>query len=366
MAVSKLSAITPGTFAPATDSLVGVRSGTTDLLLGGFGTAALVNTGTSGATIPLLNASNTFSAGTAQTFGSTTTSGTGTTTIATTMSGGSQTSNFINITATLPTTLTAQTTGINILLTSAGSSVQQINGFSVQLLAGYTGATTVVACQVLSFVAGTGVAPYSGSSLGNFGIFGGSLGATVGTNVGFYGLGANGGVNYGVFGEATTTKNGATNVGVVGTAINAGTTPIQVGGYFGLLGGANPTFTSCAICANNGSVAAPVALFQVGGVTKSSVDANGNLTTQAAGIGLQIKSGSNARIGTGTLSGGTLTVANTSVTANTRVFLTDTTSGALTNVGSLTVVTTAGTGFVVTSSNVLDTSTFNWLLVESL
>lgn len=92
----------------------------------------------------------------------------------------------------------------------------------------------------------------------------------------------------------------------------------------------------------------------------------GNFATSAIGSGLQIKTGTNSRIGTGTLSGGTLTVANTSVTANTRVFLTDTTSGALTNVGTMTVVTTAGTGFVVTSSNVLDTSTFNWLLVESI
>lgn len=90
-----------------------------------------------------------------------------------------------------------------------------------------------------------------------------------------------------------------------------------------------------------------------------------NLIAGTAGGGLQIKSGSNARIGTGTLSGGTLAVANTSVTANTRVFLQDTSAGALTNVGSLTVVTSAGVGFTVTSTNVLDVSTFNYMLVES-
>lgn len=92
---------------------------------------------------------------------------------------------------------------------------------------------------------------------------------------------------------------------------------------------------------------------------------SGNLVASTAGNGLQVKSGSNARIGTGTLSGGSLVVANTSVTANTRVFLQDTNAGALTNVGSLTVVTSAGVGFTVTSTNVLDTSTFNYLLVES-
>jgi len=101
------------------------------------------------------------------------------------------------------------------------------------------------------------------------------------------------------------------------------------------------------------------------GTALSAIDAGGNFSTLTAGVGLKVKSGSNARIGTGTLSGGTLAVANTSVTANTRVFLTDTTSGTLTNVGSLTAVINAGTGFTVNSTNVLDTSTFNWLLVES-
>lgn len=94
-----------------------------------------------------------------------------------------------------------------------------------------------------------------------------------------------------------------------------------------------------------------------------TVAINGNFVLNTAGNGIQIKAGSNARIGTGTLSGGTLAVANTSVTANTRVFLTDT-SGSTTNVGSLTVVTSAGVGFTVTSTIAIDTSTFNWLLIE--
>lgn len=92
---------------------------------------------------------------------------------------------------------------------------------------------------------------------------------------------------------------------------------------------------------------------------------SGNILINTVGKGISIKSGSNSRIGTGTLSGGTLTVANTSVTANTLIFITDTTSGSLANVGNLTAVTTASTGFTVKSTNVLDTSTFNWLLMES-
>lgn len=107
----------------------------------------------------------------------------------------------------------------------------------------------------------------------------------------------------------------------------------------------------------------------IGGTTPASgaftsVNATGNISTTVAGSGLVIKSGSNARIGTATLSGGTVTVSNTSVTANTRVFLQDT-SGSTTNVGSLTVTTSPGSGFTVTSTLALDTSTFNWHLVES-
>lgn len=92
---------------------------------------------------------------------------------------------------------------------------------------------------------------------------------------------------------------------------------------------------------------------------------SGNIIAATAGKGLKIKSGSNARIGTGTLTAGTVTIANTSVTANTRVFLTDT-SSSTTNVGSLTVsAISANTSFTVTSTLALDTSTFNWMLVES-
>jgi hypothetical protein len=92
----------------------------------------------------------------------------------------------------------------------------------------------------------------------------------------------------------------------------------------------------------------------------------GDIKAITLGKGLQVKAGTNSRIGTGALVGGTLTVANTSVTANTRTFVTDTGGGVFANIGSLTVVNTAGVGFVVTSTNVLDTSTFNWMLIESI
>lgn len=67
--------------------------------------------------------------------------------------------------------------------------------------------------------------------------------------------------------------------------------------------------------------------------------------------------------GTGTLSSGAVTITNTAVTANSKIFLTDTAS-SITNLGALTVSSqTAGTGFNVKSSNVLDTSTFGYMII---
>lgn len=69
------------------------------------------------------------------------------------------------------------------------------------------------------------------------------------------------------------------------------------------------------------------------------------------------------RAGNLTLIGGTLTVANTTVTANTIVLLTRKTSGG--TIGTaITYTTSAATSFTVNSDNILDTSTFSWKLEE--
>jgi hypothetical protein len=88
----------------------------------------------------------------------------------------------------------------------------------------------------------------------------------------------------------------------------------------------------------------------------------GDLIAGAAGKGLQIKEGSNARMGTATLVAGTVTVANTSVTANTRIFFTITTTGG--TQGFWTTTRVAATSFTVTSTQATETSTFAWFLVE--
>lgn len=82
--------------------------------------------------------------------------------------------------------------------------------------------------------------------------------------------------------------------------------------------------------------------------------------------GIRFKSGSNGRTGTGTLSGGTATVSNTSVTANSVILIEDT-GGTVTNLGSLyedVSSRVAGTSFVVKSSNALDASNFSYIIFE--
>jgi hypothetical protein len=79
---------------------------------------------------------------------------------------------------------------------------------------------------------------------------------------------------------------------------------------------------------------------------------------------VNVTTGSNANAGTGTLSGGTVTISTTAVTASSLIFLTDTAS-SLTNVGILSVTAkSAGTSFTVTSSVAIDSSAFNWLIIN--
>jgi hypothetical protein len=80
------------------------------------------------------------------------------------------------------------------------------------------------------------------------------------------------------------------------------------------------------------------------------------------GTGLRIVEGTNKRMGVATLAGGTVTVANTSVTANTRIFLTVQTAGG--TQGFLSTTRTAGTSFTINSTSASETSVVAWLLVE--
>lgn len=88
-----------------------------------------------------------------------------------------------------------------------------------------------------------------------------------------------------------------------------------------------------------------------------------DLRIGTAGRGLRVAEGANAKMGTATLTAGAATVANTSVTANSRILLTSNADGG--TPGWLRVsARTASTSFTITSSSGTDTSTVAWLMLE--
>jgi hypothetical protein len=154
--------------------------------------------------------------------------------------------------------------------------------------------------------------------------------------------------------------------------------------------GANPvfaagttsdTFNRVELDANGGirfgtGAAAPDTTLTRGGI--GVLQTNGKLTVNGiasvassvdvfnAGNGLQVAEGSNAKQGTFVLSGAaTTTVANTSVTASSRIFLQTQVLGTVTSASTLAVSSrVAGTSFTVTPSQATDTSTVAFEIFE--
>ena len=88
----------------------------------------------------------------------------------------------------------------------------------------------------------------------------------------------------------------------------------------------------------------------------------GSFRLTVAGQGLAIKEGSNAKQGVATLVAGTVTVANTSITANSRIQLTGQDNNAT---GALRVsASVVGTSFTITSSDVGATGVVAYFITE--
>lgn len=88
-----------------------------------------------------------------------------------------------------------------------------------------------------------------------------------------------------------------------------------------------------------------------------------DFAVKSIGRGLQVATGANAKMGTAVLVAGTVTVANTSVTASSLIIhWRQVAGGAL---GQLSIgVITAGVSFVINSSSATDTSTIGYLIME--
>lgn len=99
-------------------------------------------------------------------------------------------------------------------------------------------------------------------------------------------------------------------------------------------------------------------------VAKSAIIGN-HVKIVTAGYGIFIKEGSNARMGTATLSSGTATVSTTAVSEASRIFLTIQSLGTVTSPKSVAVTAReAGTSFTITSSDATDTSVVAWMIVD--
>ena len=147
--------------------------------------------------------------------------------------------------------------------------------------------------------------------------------------------------------------------------------PGQVNGDLNVTGKINIGSTPVNLYQSSANVLKTDSFFVMGG----DGQANGQFTAftgnpkalvaGSPGGGLAVAEGSNARMGTVTLVAGTATVANTSVTATSRIQLTAQSLGTVTAPKALAVTArTAGTSFTVTSADATDTSVVAWFMVE--
>lgn len=88
---------------------------------------------------------------------------------------------------------------------------------------------------------------------------------------------------------------------------------------------------------------------------------NNGLVLNGLGSGISIKEGADCRMGSGTLVAGTVTINTTQAKTGDRIFVTATSSGVNSGVLAVTAIVN-NTSFTVTSSNALDTATFNWII----
>lgn len=208
----------------------------------------------------------------------------------------------------------------------------------------------------------------SGSFGGYFSSNGANTGAN-GTGFGVYGVALNSTRNVGGFFDASGTQVNASNAlsgGIIAIAQNPNASASEFGGYFGLNASGTPTYGRAVIIADNASeTAVPIALFRRTGTIRSTVDSNGNFVASVAGVGILIKEGTNAMMGVGTLSGGTVTISTTKVTANSRIMLTVQSLGTVSVTKAVGITArTPGTSFVITSADATDTSIVAWEIFE--
>lgn len=191
-----------------------------------------------------------------------------------TLLNGTQTNSFMNVTGTLPSVPTSAKFGARVVITSAGSAAFDQTGMRVSLLGGYTGGNTTKAFDGANAVAGTGANVWAGGA-GNYGAAFSAVGTTTGHNAAFQAVANSGKTNIGAMCLSIDADNAPdVNCAVAGHALNG---TVNVAGYFALRN-TTPTLSTAALIADNGAVAAPVALFRDNGTTFMVMEDGGQRT----------------------------------------------------------------------------------------
>jgi hypothetical protein len=254
-------------------------------------------------------------------------------------------------TLTTPVLGAATATTINgVTITSASNSpainLSGSHGAGINLSSAGSGSAGSMQTSAGGSQNGGRIYTYSASNTG----YGGNLDTWAG------GVG-NGGA-FEAYSASGATGNGGNILIAADSSINGGTLTLSDGTNTILTSGATQ-YTLTIPAAQNDTFAL---LGTAQTFTATQKITTGNLAVDTAGYGLQVKEGSNAKQGTATLSSGAVTVSDTSVTANSRIFLTAQDNNST---GALRVSTrTAGTSFTITSSNGSDSGVVGYEIFE--
>jgi len=208
--------------------------------------------------------------------------------VKTTLTDGTAVSTYYGKALQIDCTLSSATLTNAVLINTTTSNAYDThqNSLLIRLLAGYTGSSYATnALEFFNYAGGTKNsfatdALYGWRPQGNRGVGGYALG-TSGINIGHLGLAINGTMyNFGVVGSATKPVNSTINIGVFGTGRNTGTSPTQIGGYFGLWDANSvPSLVSAALIADNSDATDPIFLARDNGNTVFTIADGGNITS---------------------------------------------------------------------------------------